>query len=84
MTRRRKRLDMIGLPLADLSSLRLFLANHKFDLVAQVSLNRTAKESSVRGQDLVHDVVARSPDNLWISLILLGESEETEYKLQVP
>src|SRR5919202_1520371 len=59
-TQRRKRLDMISLLLADLSTLRLFPASHKFDQAARALLNHTAIGSSARGLDLVLDVVARS------------------------
>lgn len=84
LARRRKRLDMINLLLADLSSLRLFLANHKFGLIAQALLTRIAIRSWATGLGLVHDAAARSQWNPSIWLTLPGESEEIENRLQGP
>jgi hypothetical protein len=75
---------MINLLLADLSSLRLFPANHKFGLIAQALLTRIAIRSWAMGLGLVRDAAARSQWNQSILLTLLGESEEIENRLQGP
>ena len=80
-TQRRKRLDMIRLLLADLSSLRRFPTSHKFALADRALLNRTARESSARGLGLVPDIVEPLQANLWEWLTRHEGNEGIEYKL---